>query len=62
MPFFGKQFFLVLLSLQVARGFPNAVSHVHSPRAVAFVPPVEGNGSQLDDAGNGLGEPMNVGT
>jgi len=29
-------------------------------RAVAFVSPAEGGGSQLDNAGNGLGEPLNV--
>jgi len=29
-------------------------------RAEAFVSPAQGGGSQLDDAGNGLGEPLNV--
>ena len=30
--------------------------------AEAFIPPINGGGSELDDAGSGVGEPMNVRT
>ncbi|KAF8577754.1 hypothetical protein K439DRAFT_1655028 [Ramaria rubella] len=53
-------FCAALLSLQVALSFAIPSSHVHDPRAVAFFVPANGGGSQLDDAGDGFGEPLNV--
>jgi len=50
----------VLLSLPLlAFGLNVPGPNLHT-RAVPFVAPADGGGSQLDDAGNGLGEPLNV--
>jgi hypothetical protein len=56
--------FAALLSLLVALqvSFASPIVHVHSSRAVAYFSPADGGGSQLDDAGDGFGEPLNVGT
>jgi hypothetical protein len=32
----------------------------HATSLVAFIDPTKGNGSWLDNSGNGLGEPLNV--
>jgi len=57
---------MMMLSFAVLLSLPLLVLSVTVPasdlqrRAVAFVAPAQGGGSQLDDAGNGLGEPLNV--
>ncbi|KAF8504236.1 hypothetical protein BU17DRAFT_58249 [Hysterangium stoloniferum] len=53
-------FSAALLSFPLlAVGLSTPGPNLHS-RAVAFVVPADNGGSQLDDAGNGLGEPLNV--
>lgn len=53
--------FSQLLFIGAAYGLVQDVfaSHV-SKRAVSFFAPIAGGGSELDDAGSGVGEPMNV--
>ncbi|KAF8492306.1 hypothetical protein JB92DRAFT_3003418 [Gautieria morchelliformis] len=52
--------FASLLSFQVALGFVIPNPHIRSSGAVPFFIPADGGGSQLDNAGNGFGEPLNV--
>jgi len=47
-----------LLAAAIALSAP--ASAMYAKRAVAFFPPTAGGGSELDDAGTGVGEPMNV--
>ncbi|KIJ39931.1 hypothetical protein M422DRAFT_60668 [Sphaerobolus stellatus SS14] len=57
---------MMMLSFAVLLSLPLLVLSVTVPasdlqrRALAFADPAKGGGSQLDDAGNGLGEPLNV--
>jgi hypothetical protein len=50
-----RQFFTAALVFFFGLG-----SALHVRRSVAYYNPTAGGGSMLDDAGDGLGEPLNV--
>ncbi|KZT39076.1 hypothetical protein SISSUDRAFT_1046137 [Sistotremastrum suecicum HHB10207 ss-3] len=51
---------LAIVALQATAFATPLASPLDSRASVAFTPPAQGGGSMLDDAGNGLGEPLNV--